>query len=96
MFPAVLTSRDQSKDKEKLQNYAKITNYAILTRQVKVQYEKKPILNLKIMQIVGFEQLQNLLRFSLCNNFLTGKKLWWKPSKWLSMIVVMCFVLTYI
>ena len=48
------------------------------------------------MQIVGFEQLQNLLRFSLCNNFLTGKKLWWKPSKWLSMIVVMCFVLTYI
>ena len=26
------------------------------------------------MQIVGFEQLQNLLRFSLCNNFLTGKK----------------------
>ena len=32
------------------------TNYAILTKQVKVQHEKKPVLNLKSMQIVGFEQ----------------------------------------
>ena len=32
------------------------TNYAILTKQVKVQHEKKPVLNLKSMQLVGFEQ----------------------------------------
>ena len=31
------------------------TNYAILTKRVKVQHEKKPVLNLKGMQIVGFE-----------------------------------------
>ena len=31
------------------------TNYAILTKWVKVQREKKPVLNLKGMQIVGFE-----------------------------------------
>ena len=32
------------------------TNYAILTKQVKLQHEKKPASNLKSMQIVGFEQ----------------------------------------
>ena len=33
------------------------TNYAILTKQAKIQHEKKqPVLNLKSMQIVGFEQ----------------------------------------
>ena len=32
------------------------TNYPILTYQVKVQHEKKPGLNLKSMQILGFEQ----------------------------------------
>ena len=32
------------------------TNYAILTKQVKVKHKKKPASNLKSMQIVGFEQ----------------------------------------
>ena len=31
-------------------------NYTILTKVVKVQHEKKPVWNLKSMQIVGFEQ----------------------------------------
>ena len=31
-------------------------NYAILTKQVKLQHEKKPVLNLISMQSVGFEQ----------------------------------------
>ena len=34
------------------------TNYAILTKQVKGQHVKKPVLNLKSMQIVGFEHTQ--------------------------------------
>ena len=33
------------------------TNYAILTKQVKGQHVKKPVLNLS-MQIVGFEHIQ--------------------------------------
>ena len=32
------------------------TNYAISTKQVKVQHEKKPVSNLKVIQILGFEQ----------------------------------------
>ena len=32
------------------------TNYAVLTKLVKVQHKKKPVLNLKSMQIVAFEQ----------------------------------------
>ena len=32
------------------------TNYAILTKLVKVLHKKKPVSNLKSMQIVGFEQ----------------------------------------
>ena len=32
------------------------TNYTMLTKRVKVQDEKKPVSNLKSMQIVGFEQ----------------------------------------
>ena len=31
-------------------------NYAILTKQVKLQHEKKPVSNLKSMQSVGFGQ----------------------------------------
>ena len=31
-------------------------NYAILTKQVKQQHEKKPVSNLLSMQSVGFEQ----------------------------------------
>ena len=31
-------------------------NYAILTKQVKLKHEKKPVLNLLSMQSVGFEQ----------------------------------------
>ena len=33
------------------------TNYAILTKQVKVQHEKKPVSNLKSIHTVGFEQI---------------------------------------
>ena len=37
--------------------HAKIdANYAILTKRVKLQHEKKPVLNLISMQSVGFEQ----------------------------------------
>ena len=32
------------------------TNYAILTKRVKVQHEQKPLSNLKSMQMIGFEQ----------------------------------------
>ena len=51
-------------------------NYAILTKLVKVEHEKKPELNLKSMQIVGFQQASTkFLRFSSCkNNFFIGKK----------------------
>ena len=31
-------------------------NYAILTKRVKLQHEKKPVSNLKSMQSVGFEE----------------------------------------
>ena len=31
-------------------------NYAILTKRVKLQHEKKPVINLISMQSVGFEQ----------------------------------------
>ena len=32
------------------------TNYAILTKRVKLQHEKKPVLNLLSLQSVSFEQ----------------------------------------
>ena len=35
---------------------SKGTNFAVLTKWVKVQHETKPVANLKCMQIVGFEQ----------------------------------------
>ena len=35
---------------------AQVTNYAILTKWVKKQHEKKHISNLKSMKIVSFEQ----------------------------------------
>ena len=38
------------------------TNYAILTMRVKVQYEKKPVSNLRSIQSVVFEQT--------CTNFI--------------------------
>ena len=31
-------------------------NYAILTKRVKLQHEKKPVSNLKSVQSVGFEE----------------------------------------
>ena len=34
---------------------SKGTNYVILTKRVKEQHEKKPVSNLKSMQIIGFE-----------------------------------------
>ena len=39
-----------------MKHVSKGTNYAILTKQVKVQHEKQPVSNLKSMEIVGFEQ----------------------------------------
>ena len=32
-------------------------NYAILTKWIKLQYEKKPVSNLLSVQSVGFEQM---------------------------------------
>ena len=32
------------------------TNHAILTKRVKLQHQNKPILNLKVIQIVNFEK----------------------------------------
>ena len=32
------------------------TDYPILTKRVKLQHEKKPVLNLKSIESVGFEQ----------------------------------------
>ena len=53
------------------------TNYAILTKHVKVQYEKKPVSNLKSMQIVSFEQTSTkFIEILFCkNNFFIGKKI---------------------
>ena len=47
---AGFTSTDQGTDKEKL------WHYAILTKRVMLEHEKKPVLNLISMQSVGFEQ----------------------------------------
>ena len=52
------------------------TNYAILTKRIKLQHEKKPKSNLKSMQSVGFQQTSaKFRRFSFCKNiFFIGKK----------------------
>ena len=52
------------------------THDATITKWVKEQPEKKPVPNLKSMQIVSFEQTSTkLLRFSFCkNNFFVGEK----------------------
>ena len=52
------------------------TNYAILTKRIKLQHEKKPKSNLKSMQSVGFQQTSTKFRrFSFCKNiFFIGKK----------------------
>ena len=39
-----------------MKHVSKGKNYAISTKYVKVQHEKKPVSNLKSMEIVGFEQ----------------------------------------
>ena len=39
-----------------------------INKWVKVQHEKKPVLNLKCMQIVGFEQTSALTYFWFCFN----------------------------
>ena len=39
-----------------MKHESKGTNFAILTKWVKVQHETKPATNLKCMHIVGFEQ----------------------------------------
>ena len=73
-------------------------NYAILSKSVKVEHEKKPELNLKSMQIVGFQQASTkFLRFLSCkNNFFIGKKTVVETFSVAIMIVLICFVLTYI
>ena len=43
------------------------TNYAILTQQVKVQHEKKPVSNLKSMQIAGFETNTLKIYWDFCS-----------------------------
>ena len=52
------------------------THDATLTKWVKEQPEKKPVPNLKSMQIVSFEQTSTkLFRFLFCkNNFFVGEK----------------------
>ena len=54
------------------------TNYAILAKQVKVQHEKKPVSNLKSMQIVVFEQTSSkFIKIGVLfskNNFFIQKK----------------------
>ena len=47
---------------------SKGTNYAILTKQVKVQHKKKPVSNLKSMQMVVSKYLRTLRRFSFYKN----------------------------
>ena len=57
-------------------------NYAILTKWVKLQHKKTPVLNLSV-QSVGFEQI--ILKFIEIlfhkNNLFTGKKTAGKPSQ---------------
>ena len=51
-------------------------NYAILTKQLKLQHEKKPVSSLISMQSVGFEQtfMKFVEIFILQEYFFTGKK----------------------
>ena len=56
MLPAAFTSSDQRQ--VKITKHASTgTNYATLTRQVKVQHKKKPVSNSKSMESEGFEQI---------------------------------------
>ena len=77
--------------------YAPIdANYAILTKGVKLQHEKKPVSNLLSMQSVGFEQtFMKFIKIFIPQEFLYRKKTW-KLSQWLSLIILMCDVLTCI
>ena len=51
------------------------TNYPILTKRIRLQHEKKPVLNSKSVESVGFEQtFPNFLRFSFRKiNVFTSK-----------------------
>ena len=63
--------------KVKITKHAKTgTNYAILKKQVKLQQEKKPVLNLESIQRVGFEQtfMKFIELFVLQEKFLYWKK----------------------
>ena len=57
-------------------------NYAILTKWIKLQHKKKPVLNLSV-QSVDFEQI--FMKFIEIwfhkNNLFTGKKTAGKPSQ---------------
>ena len=57
VLPAAFTCRDQNRGKSKLRNMqAQVIKQVKLIKQVKGQQEKKPVSNLKSMQIVGFEK----------------------------------------
>ena len=45
-------------------------NYPILTKRVKLQHEKKPLLNLKSIESVGFEQT-----LEICGDFCSARKI---------------------
>ena len=50
-------------------------NYAILTKQVKLQHEKKPVSNLKCMHSVAFEQtFMKFIEIFVLQEFLYRKK----------------------
>ena len=75
------------------------TNYVTLTKQVKIQHEKKPALNLKDMQMIRFWANIDKIYWGFCfvrMIFWYENKPWWKSFHWLSLIVVVYFVLTYI
>ena len=56
---------------------AQVIKQVILIKKVKGQQEKKPVLNLKSIEIVGLEKTPTkLMRFLFCkNNFFIRKKL---------------------
>ena len=74
----VYQQRSKYREVEIMKHAMTDTNYAtkLITKQVKLQQEKKPVSSLISMQSLGFEQTWNLLRFSFHKyNFITGKRL---------------------
>ena len=70
--------------------------YTILTKQVKLEHEKKPVSNLLSMSVCLQQTFMKCIEFSFRkNNFFTGKKSSGN-HQWPSLIVSMCNVLTFI